>query len=266
MKNRAAFSLIELLVVIGIISLLAALLFPVFERAREQGRGAACLSNLRQVGMSLQLYLQDYDEAYPMNRMPDNLHPLGGCALTGGSAFPITDLETSSLNWRRVVQPYLKNKAVQICPSNPYAQTSPFPELPPGDQTNSQYPATGYLPLSYAYNGNFFHEGVPPCLYKEKLERPRTEPEISAPSNLLLLVESRYPNPDLGSWLMIGTYVAEGRGYFQSHNAGSNFLFADLHAKRMKLAATCSGKMWTDSYPDGSTACKDLSGLAEEYR
>ena len=136
MKNRAAFSLIELLVVIGIISILAALLFPVFERAREQGRGTACLSNLRQVGMSLQLYLQDYDDAYPMNRMPDNTHPLGGCALTGGSAFPITDLETSSLNWRRVVQPYLKNKGVQICPSNPYAQNSPIPELPSGDQTN----------------------------------------------------------------------------------------------------------------------------------
>lgn len=63
--TRPAFSLIELLVVIAIIATLAAILFPVFARAREQGRKAACLSNLKQIGLAFAAYTQDYDEGYP---------------------------------------------------------------------------------------------------------------------------------------------------------------------------------------------------------
>jgi prepilin-type N-terminal cleavage/methylation domain-containing protein len=60
--NRKAFTLIELLVVIAIIAILAAILFPVFAQAREKARGTSCLSNLKQIGTSLQMYNQDYDE------------------------------------------------------------------------------------------------------------------------------------------------------------------------------------------------------------
>src|SRR5687768_18600195 len=62
-----AFTLIELLVVIAIIAILAAILFPVFAQARDKARSASCLSNLRQVGMGLYMYVQDYDETYPRN-------------------------------------------------------------------------------------------------------------------------------------------------------------------------------------------------------
>ena len=263
MRKYSGFTLIELLVVIGIISLLAALLFPVFEKAREQARATVCLSNMRQVGIGLSLYAQDYDETYPMNRFPDAAHPEGKCALVGGSGYPLSSSEESSINWRRVMQSYLKSKQVTICPSNPYATTPIVPEIPWGDQTNKYYALKDYLPQSYAYNGNFFHEEVPSCLYKEAKDRPRRESEIGAPSNLILLIDSRFPNPDIGSWLF-GTYPS-GQGYFQSHLQHINFLFADLHAKRLKFAATCTGKFWTDSYPDGSTACKDLNALPEEY-
>ena len=62
--KRRGFTLIELLVVIAIIAILAAILFPVFAQAREKARQTACLSNLKQVGTGLQMYSQDYDEAY----------------------------------------------------------------------------------------------------------------------------------------------------------------------------------------------------------
>src|SRR5215207_2591903 len=62
---RRGFTLIELLVVIAIIAILAAILFPVFAQAREKARSASCLSNIKQLGLTLQMYAQDYDEIYP---------------------------------------------------------------------------------------------------------------------------------------------------------------------------------------------------------
>src|SRR5438067_1788134 len=67
--NRA-FTLIELLVVIAIIAILAAILFPVFARAREKARGAACTSNVKQIGLAWNMYVQDYDENFPPNNSP----------------------------------------------------------------------------------------------------------------------------------------------------------------------------------------------------
>lgn len=261
-----AFSLVELLFVVAILSLLAALVFPVFERAREQARSAVCFSNMRQIATGVSLYIQDYDETYPMNRMPDDAHPIAGCKLAGGSTYPIGSLEESSLNWRRVVQPYIKSRQAMVCPSNPGVGHVPPNHVPPGDQTNRYYPPSEYLPLSYAYNGNFFHEAIPPCLYGEKLERPRSLPEIGNSSSLIFLVESRLYYPDMGTWfLSMGTGL-DGLGAFQSHNGQCTFLFADLHVKRLKMAATCTAHMWTDGRPDVPGGCDNLEQLTDEYR
>src|SRR5215470_7476495 len=76
--NRASskgFTLIELLVVIAIIAILAAILFPVFAQAREKARAISCLSNERQVGLALMLYIQDYDETYPQEH-PSTSNPV----------------------------------------------------------------------------------------------------------------------------------------------------------------------------------------------
>nr|CAA9294951.1 hypothetical protein AVDCRST_MAG63-4707 [uncultured Armatimonadetes bacterium] len=105
--KRSAFTLIELLVVIAIIAILAAILFPVFAKAREKARMSSCTSNLKQLTTGWAMYIQDYDElTIPYS---DN----GG---SGGRAFV----------WNKLVQPYLKNKGVLTCPSNPAARENGY--------------------------------------------------------------------------------------------------------------------------------------------
>ena len=108
MTRRAAraFTLIELLVVIAIIAILAAILFPVFAQAREKARQTACLSNLRQVGLGLQMYTQDYDETLPpANEADDFANP---------KAPP---------NFLGSILPYARSRAIFACPSSIDAST-----------------------------------------------------------------------------------------------------------------------------------------------
>ncbi|MCC6728779.1 MAG: DUF1559 domain-containing protein [Chthonomonadales bacterium] len=263
-----AFTLIELLVVIAIVAILAALIFPVFSRARETARATACLSNLRQIGLAVTAYMQDYDETYPMSRMPDPAHPVTGC-LSTGTDYPVDGLHGTSVNWKRAIAPYVRSHEVFRCPSNGHAWDVGGYNDQAGDETNAFYPASQRLANSYAYNGSFFHEAVPACWYGEAWERPRLLTEIGAPAGLILLLESRFSYPDLGGWY-IPQRGPDGEGStqgpFQSHNGACNWLMADLHARRMKLAATCALGMWTDRYPDRARGCSRLDEMAPEYR
>ena len=99
--SRSAFTLIELLVVIAIIALLAAILFPVFARARENARRSSCQSNLKQIGIGVMQYVQDNDERYPM---------LWSYATVGSQA---------NVFWTNSLQPYMKSVQVFTCPSQP---------------------------------------------------------------------------------------------------------------------------------------------------
>jgi len=97
--RRNGFTLIELLVVIAIIAILAAILFPVFARAREKARQSSCQSNEKQISLAILQYVQDYDERFPLFD-----HRLNG--------------NTSVLYWRQNIQPYMKNTQVFRCPSD----------------------------------------------------------------------------------------------------------------------------------------------------
>src|SRR5207248_693396 len=148
------------------------------------------------------------------------------------------------------------------CPSNGYAFHNGS-----GDESAQFYSNAEQLAGSYAYNGSFFHEAVPACWYGEALVRPRHLSEINADAQIILLLESRFAFPDLGGWYLPQRGPDGGsQGPFQSHNSACNWLFADQHAKRFKLAATCTGKMWTDRYPDKAGGCERLGEIAPEYR
>ena len=105
---KRGFTLIELLVVIAIIAILAAILFPVFAKAREKARQSSCLSNAKQIGLALHMYVQDYDEMMP---------PLYGDV---AGLFP----------WQQLVTPYVKNIQIFTCPSKitaaPFTPPSSF--------------------------------------------------------------------------------------------------------------------------------------------
>jgi prepilin-type N-terminal cleavage/methylation domain-containing protein/prepilin-type processing-associated H-X9-DG protein len=108
MGTRRGFTLIELLVVIAIIAILAAILFPVFAKAREKARQTSCLSNLKQIGLAVLQYAQDYDERTPLIYF----------GATSGYLWP--NGTTSPGMWMAAVYPYVKNTQLMNCPSSPY--------------------------------------------------------------------------------------------------------------------------------------------------
>lgn len=269
----SAFTLIELLVVIAIIAVVAAILFPVFGRVRENARGSDCLSNLRQIGIAMEMYVHDNDDSYPMSRFPDATHPPGGCTSRPGINQPEDALEGSSKNWKRAIASYLKNQAVWGCPSNTHQwdEGGYNGKANRGDESNVFYPESEGIPISYALNGSFFHEAIPPCWLGEPVVRGRRQSEISAPSQLLLLMESRLSYPDLGDWWLSrpGPGNPPNRkmyGPFQTHNGVANWLMADLHVTHLKPQATCRDRLWTDGLPSKTGGCDQVNDIAEEYR
>ena len=111
-SRKSGFTLIELLVVIAIIAILAAILFPVFARAREKARANTCLSNVKQLTLGILMYVNDYDERMPF------------CI---ASWF-------STPSWMATIYPYIKNAQLYQCPSRPTAGTTG--EMIPGTTTS----------------------------------------------------------------------------------------------------------------------------------
>ena len=103
MTTKRGFTLIELLVVIAIIAILAAILFPVFAKAREKARQTSCLSNVKQIALATLQYTQDYDEMVPRMYNWDTAW--------GSPPHPVFYLQ--------VIQPYCKNEQILKCPSAP---------------------------------------------------------------------------------------------------------------------------------------------------
>ncbi len=210
MRRRDGFTLIELLVVIAIIAILAAILFPVFARARENARKASCLNNNKQIAVAAMAYAQDYDES---------LAPWFYVVGSTTTYFP------------RLYDPYIKNANVWACPSRP------------GSYADSAYvmganPHYGYsCLLCQATRGSA--AGSCPNWQNHRLAA------IDRPADTVLMAEScTYdwpPTPGSGSTLgsarcSMSTWLSGGNGYYNAfpHMDGRNIVFCDGHAKWYK--------------------------------
>ena len=224
MKHKA-FTLIELLVVIAIISILAAILFPVFARARENARRTACLSNMKQIGLGLEMYKQDYDGTFPFSRAL----PLG--------------------TFREVLQPYIKNTQVFVCPSAPsnwpmdYSYNEMF-----GYQPGDTYPAPG------RFGGTISCNGVGQHVYDGLRESAVTAPSTSIVitegslsyyywlrtlSDAAIVANIGYFNPWQNAYLSYSGIEKAG-----IHLEGVNNVYADGHAKWQKISNLKAVSQW----------------------
>lgn len=169
--RTAAFTLIELLVVIAIIAILAAILFPVFAQAREKARQASCQSNLKQIVTATLMYVQDYDETYPLAQYKDDT----GIEYWFGHGVK-TGTTTTYDKTKGLLYPYTKNHQIQRCPS--WAGKPKF-----GDGNGYGY-NWGYigsdLALTYDYST------------WPTLKNPASLASLSSPAGKILFADSGY--------------------------------------------------------------------------
>ncbi len=218
MKNHKfqAFTLIELLVVIAIIAILAAILFPVFARARENARRSSCQSNLKQIGLGVMQYTQDYDEKMPLRR------------------YNTADDIGAAMTWRRTTYPYVKSSQLYSCPSN----TTPYEQDGYADDSSNAKMAV--LPTgsprfksSYAINGTDYNiGGSAPTEYG----RSSSLAAIGDTAQTVLVCESIYRFSEMGLNYDPATFTQFFA--FPGHLQTCNFLFSDGHVKALKPSAT----------------------------
>jgi prepilin-type N-terminal cleavage/methylation domain-containing protein/prepilin-type processing-associated H-X9-DG protein len=172
--KRKAFTLIELLVVIAIISILAAILFPVFARARENARRTSCLSNLKQIGIGMMMYVQDYDGKYFARSYTTGVALPGQSAVGAATWYWAPYAVKPDSAW--FLDSYIKSKEVFICPSfDGFSKTS-SPPIRNG---------IGYNLVAGYPNGNYA-TGTPLL----------SESAIQNPTQMLAFVDSQW-GPDV---------------------------------------------------------------------
>ena len=218
-RQVRGFTLIELLVVIAIIAILAAILFPVFARARENARRSSCQSNLKQIGLGLIQYTQDYDEKFP---------PI--CvAVPGGPPGIYWGTVDGRGPWPILVQPYLKSLQVFDCPSNPLpspvggATTYPGPSYAGNMAGDHQYETSPTKPPSKGIFETAGRNGV-------------SLASVGSPATTIAVTESDWASQF--SSIVIDFNSGGPNLLYAGHLSTSNYLFADGHVKSLKPSGT----------------------------
>jgi len=232
---KRAFTLIELLVVIAIIAILAAILFPVFAQAREKARQTVCVSNGRQIGLALNMYVQDYDERFPpadygATVTSPPFTQFAWYSGSGGSVFyPPCCFD--------LLQPYEKNTQLHRCPSD---GTGIPAKLPLGVNGAGQ----PLQPLSYALNRYFFYDAT---TWGFNPAAGWALASIPSPANRIFVTESA---STLGRELIgpgnLNLAVNGQPQLFNRHSGGGVYLYADGHAKWHKMPVS-----WDPAVPGG---------------
>ncbi|HEY0073589.1 MAG TPA: DUF1559 domain-containing protein [Abditibacteriaceae bacterium] len=256
---KSAFTLIELLVVIAIIALLAAILFPVFGRARENARKTSCANNLKQLGLGMMQYVSDNDGVYPFfstSGVTGYVAPPELAALPGGSS---TDIK-----WSHLIYPYVKNTQIYLCPSRNGARTM---------GRNVTY-GMNFHYLSYSRSGTSFYVA--------------NETDLQNPAEMIALADSQ--GTGAGAYLKDGeandtarelnhgysidpargtaadlptNHTSSTGGLFSlistRHLDGGNVAFADGHVKWMKREALMKDSTyWNGCKKPGPNDCGNL--------
>lgn len=237
--RKRGFTLIELLVVIAIIAILAAILFPVFAKAREAARKTQCLSNCKQIATALYMYMQDYDEmlGFAYVYWGPGTYPAGSITYTTSNGLVPPSVYLS---------PYVKNFGVFSCPSaNPKAPTSgsaSYSSMISNYGWNWQitYVSNGYPP--FATRTGPLYQGVSLAAIDRVADTV-----IMGDSNPARL-QGSYIYPHTNAWTATQGY--QGKPW--RHNEGDNYVFLDGHAKWYK-GETIRNSVWTYDNKLGTT-------------
>lgn len=250
MKSRSGFTLIEILVVIAIIAILAAILFPVFSQVREKARATSCLSNVKQLTLGVMQYVQDYDETFPYSATERE----GGASVTD----PATAAQWSI---RGKLAPYVPGALSTSFSNNVFHCPSALPW--PAQSTSGSTSSSLYWPSDYGFNINeenlpaasasSWFQSNPNYGFNEKV----TLAQIQTPSQFLLLADASriYATgayqPGRGSLAPNGFWslgqVASQAAFDARHQGGANVGYADGHAKWCKAGFIWRGPIGTDT-------------------
>lgn len=236
MTHRRAFSLVELLVTLGIVAVLAAIVFPVFAAAKKSAQASVCASNFRQVFVASGLYSGDYDDRYVVPRYTGSERPA-----------------PSDRTWVQLVLPYLRTLDVTRCPADrsvrPAFNSATDPDATVGDAGQRVYRSsmranTGY---NFVYLAPLVRRG------EEWIALPRSSAEAADPSNTLVMGDSVWNvtadgRPEGGgSYLIVPPCRFNGQGgdtFDLSGYRNDQVYAADQYWERPKEGPTRSGGLW----------------------
>jgi prepilin-type N-terminal cleavage/methylation domain-containing protein/prepilin-type processing-associated H-X9-DG protein len=274
--DKSGFTLIELLVVIAIISILAAILFPVFARARENARRASCMSNIKQISLGIMMYVQDYDEHYPLpwwtNHFPTGQKPQviqttagmpgaffatcnesGSCGSAGPTTVAVDQGGTTVypihyVTWMDLIYPYTKSVQVFSCTSSTDDEHLP-----------------DYIFSGAFSGGHYWRYDHDSTVYSISVSMAA----VQSPANTVMIWESGATGSSNHNEAMTGAdgmanNILKWPDQHSMHLGGMNLAFGDGHVKWLSIeqikgqAGTDTSSSCTLSSPFNGPMCSTL--------